>query len=78
MSLPKCPQCSSEYTYEDGDNYVFPEYDAGSVIHAEPLWFYLDAMNIRVPPNRPGAAEVPLLEFSTATSGSSRSGAPAG
>ena len=25
MSLPKCPQCSSEYTYEDGDNYVCPE-----------------------------------------------------
>ena len=24
-SLPKCPQCSSEYTYEDGDNYVCPE-----------------------------------------------------
>ncbi len=24
-SLPKCPQCSSEYTYEEGDNYVCPE-----------------------------------------------------
>lgn len=24
-SLPKCPECSSEYTYEDGDNYVCPE-----------------------------------------------------
>lgn len=24
-SLPKCPQCSSEYTYADGDNYVCPE-----------------------------------------------------
>ena len=24
-SLPKCPTCSSEYTYEDGDNYVCPE-----------------------------------------------------
>ncbi|NOT65393.1 MAG: alkylphosphonate utilization protein [Methylotenera sp.] len=23
--LPKCPQCGSEYTYEDGDNYVCPE-----------------------------------------------------
>ena len=22
---PKCPSCSSEYTYEDGDNYVCPE-----------------------------------------------------
>ena len=24
-SLPKCPECSSEYTYEDGINYVCPE-----------------------------------------------------
>ncbi|MBI1921855.1 MAG: alkylphosphonate utilization protein [Geobacter sp.] len=24
-SLPKCPKCSSEYTYEDGDRYVCPE-----------------------------------------------------
>jgi protein PhnA len=24
-ALPKCPQCSSEYTYEDGSNYVCPE-----------------------------------------------------
>jgi protein PhnA len=24
-SLPKCPQCSSEYTYEDGEMYVCPE-----------------------------------------------------
>ena len=23
--LPKCPKCSSEYTYEDGSNYVCPE-----------------------------------------------------
>ncbi|MER1999906.1 MAG: zinc ribbon domain-containing protein YjdM [Lysinibacillus sp.] len=23
--LPKCPQCNSEYTYEDGMNYVCPE-----------------------------------------------------
>ena len=23
--LPKCPQCGSEYTYEDGDNYICPE-----------------------------------------------------
>ena len=23
--LPKCPQCNSAYTYEDGDNYVCPE-----------------------------------------------------
>jgi len=24
-ALPKCPLCSSEYAYEDGDNYVCPE-----------------------------------------------------
>ena len=24
-ALPKCPQCNSEYTYEDGVNYVCPE-----------------------------------------------------
>ncbi len=24
-SLPKCPACSSEYTYEDGDLFVCPE-----------------------------------------------------
>ncbi len=23
--LPKCPQCSSEYTYEDGNMYICPE-----------------------------------------------------
>lgn len=23
--LPKCPQCSSEFTYEDGSSYVCPE-----------------------------------------------------
>jgi len=23
--LPKCPQCGSEYTYEDGNRYVCPE-----------------------------------------------------
>jgi len=25
MTLPKCPTCSSEYTYEDGEMYVCPE-----------------------------------------------------
>lgn len=25
MSLPNCPSCSSEFTYEDGINYVCPE-----------------------------------------------------
>lgn len=24
-TLPPCPQCSSEFTYEDGSNYVCPE-----------------------------------------------------
>jgi len=24
-TLPKCPKCNSEYTYEDGANYVCPE-----------------------------------------------------
>ncbi|MGZ8258291.1 MAG: zinc ribbon domain-containing protein YjdM [Methylotenera sp.] len=24
-NLPKCPQCSSEFTYEDGDMYICPE-----------------------------------------------------
>ena len=24
-TLPACPQCTSEYTYEDGANYVCPE-----------------------------------------------------
>ena len=24
-ALPKCPQCSSEFTYEDGNMYVCPE-----------------------------------------------------
>jgi len=24
-SLPKCPKCNSEFTYEDGSNYVCPE-----------------------------------------------------
>lgn len=24
-SFPPCPQCQSEYTYEDGDNYICPE-----------------------------------------------------
>lgn len=25
MTLPKCPSCSSEYTYEDNEMYVCPE-----------------------------------------------------
>ena len=25
MSLPHCPKCSSEYTYQDGEMYICPE-----------------------------------------------------
>ena len=25
MSLPNCPQCKSEYTYQDGELYICPE-----------------------------------------------------
>ena len=25
MSIPKCPKCSSEFTYEDGDMFICPE-----------------------------------------------------
>ena len=25
IDLPKCPECSSEYTYEDGNMYICPE-----------------------------------------------------
>ena len=25
MSLPNCPKCQSEYTYEDGDLLICPE-----------------------------------------------------
>lgn len=25
MSLPRCPKCNSEYTYEDGEMFVCPE-----------------------------------------------------
>ena len=45
---------------------------ADAVIHAEKLSLSLDAMNIVVPPGSPDASIVPLLEFSTATPGSSR------
>ncbi len=32
--LPKCPSCSSTYTYEDGDNFVCPECAHEWPIHA--------------------------------------------
>ncbi|ALK92358.1 zinc ribbon domain-containing protein YjdM [Limnohabitans sp. 103DPR2] len=25
MTLPNCPQCQSEFTYEDGENFICPE-----------------------------------------------------
>ncbi|BDH62963.1 protein PhnA [Lysinibacillus sp. PLM2] len=25
MNLPNCPKCNSEYTYEDGTNYICPD-----------------------------------------------------
>ena len=25
MTLPHCPQCQSEFTYEDGENFICPE-----------------------------------------------------
>jgi protein PhnA len=38
-SLPKCPNCNSVYTYEDGDNYVCPEcaHEWGRAAPAEAL-----------------------------------------
>lgn len=37
-NLPKCPKCSSEYTYEDGNMYVCPEcaheWGAGTAIES--------------------------------------------
>ena len=44
-SLPRCPACSSEYTYEDGDNFVCPEcahewpkQAAADVAEAQKVW----------------------------------------
>lgn len=47
-SLPKCPQCSSEFTYEDGSHYVCPECahewpQAAAVVGGEPARVYKDA-----------------------------------
>ena len=42
--LPKCPKCKSEYTYEDGSNYVCPECahewskDAGESAEQARVW----------------------------------------
>lgn len=40
IALPNCPQCSSTYTYEDGNQFVCPEYahewpQSGEVENAE-------------------------------------------
>ncbi|GGB01203.1 alkylphosphonate utilization protein [Macrococcus hajekii] len=35
MTLPNCPECGSEYTYEDGLNYVCPMCGHEWPIHAE-------------------------------------------
>ena len=35
MDLPKCPKCSSQYTYEDGALYICPECGHEWAIHAE-------------------------------------------
>ena len=44
-SLPRCPACNSEYTYEDGDNYVCPEcahewpkHAATEAVEAQKVW----------------------------------------
>ena len=44
-SLPRCPACNSEYTYEDGDNFVCPEcahewpkQAAADVAEAQKVW----------------------------------------
>ncbi|WP_394777578.1 zinc ribbon domain-containing protein YjdM [Undibacterium sp.] len=48
-TLPPCPQCKSEFTYEDGSNYVCPECahewsaQAGSEPAAEGAKVYRDA-----------------------------------
>jgi protein PhnA len=42
--LPNCPSCKSEYTYEDGTNYVCPECahewskDAGASAEQARVW----------------------------------------
>lgn len=41
--LPKCPSCSSAYTYEDGDNYVCPE-----CAHEWPVVAAEEAVAVRV------------------------------
>ena len=45
-TLPPCPQCKSEYTYEDGANYVCPEcaYEWPQVEAAEEAKLVRDAV----------------------------------
>jgi len=46
-SLPPCPQCQSEFTYEDGGNYICPEcaheWSAASPEAADTARVYKDA-----------------------------------
>ncbi len=47
-ALPKCPKCSSEFTYEDGGNYVCPECahewsKNATIASGEPQRVYKDA-----------------------------------
>lgn len=43
IQLPNCPQCNSEYTYEDGDHFVCPE-----CAHEWPQTATADVEQIRV------------------------------
>ncbi|MFT3929321.1 MAG: zinc ribbon domain-containing protein YjdM [Spongiibacteraceae bacterium] len=46
-SLPACPQCKTEYTYEDGDNFVCPEcaheWPKVAAVQAEDVKVFRDA-----------------------------------
>ncbi len=46
-TLPKCPQCSSEFTYADGSNFVCPEcaheWPQAAVANTETARVYKDA-----------------------------------
>ena len=56
-TLPKCPQCGSEYTYVDGNMYVCPEcaHEWSADAPAEAAWDLL--MDVpRIVPCMPGAA----------------------
>ena len=52
MTLPNCPECKSEYTYEDGNMLVCPmcahEWSPEDASAAEEEKVYRDAKNIRL------------------------------